>query len=289
MTEKVFSEILAESFARESARFDNVPEHKFSLRHRIAMKRIFARFDGNVRKLNGGNFSPPRSERPRRGFSRRIVIALLIIVLMTFLAGFTWMVTSLYSWNTDTPEGYTVDTSAIAKLRRQLAKEGIDADSRVPTHEITDEQMEWLAERHDLGFLSVCGQTHEDYGKFLLDLAYLNVFSLDELENMFGVTPFNDKHLAIVYNPGDPVDGSGAGYVFGDKDTLTWDEYMIEIAKEYLREKEPGHTEEEYTQMAREFNEQSRERMEVLEDFFERAAEKYPNQTEIKKVTEVGN
>lgn len=105
-----------------------------------------------------------------------------------------WTSASLYKIDHDTPKGYTVNKAALSKVREQLSAEGIDADARTPTHEITDEQMDWLGSRYDLEFLGACSFTHEEYGNFMLDLAYLNVFSLDEVENMYGVMPLNSSH-----------------------------------------------------------------------------------------------
>ena len=47
MSEDVFRSILGEALERDLAEYNNVPEHKFSLRHRLAMKRILS---GAVRK-----------------------------------------------------------------------------------------------------------------------------------------------------------------------------------------------------------------------------------------------
>ena len=51
MNESLLREILSESYKHEYAEFDNTPEHKFSLKHRIAMKHILSRYERNVRKL----------------------------------------------------------------------------------------------------------------------------------------------------------------------------------------------------------------------------------------------
>ena len=51
MNESVFRELLGESLKREYAEFDKVPEHKFSLKHRRAMKRIFIKYERNKRNL----------------------------------------------------------------------------------------------------------------------------------------------------------------------------------------------------------------------------------------------
>ena len=51
MCENVFKELLEEMIESELAEFDNAPEWKPSLKHRLAMKRIFARYERNVQKL----------------------------------------------------------------------------------------------------------------------------------------------------------------------------------------------------------------------------------------------
>ncbi len=93
MNEDVFKDILAKAVDHEFAEFNNVPEHKFSLKHRIAMNRIFARYERNVRKLRESKaVSVPSAyeHKPRRSLKQRILIATVIVILMTFLAG--WVV-----------------------------------------------------------------------------------------------------------------------------------------------------------------------------------------------------
>lgn len=90
MNEDVFKEILARAVNREFAEFDNAPEHKFSLKRRLAMKRIFARFERNVRKLreNETLSTPSTNEyKPHLNLRQRLFIAAVIIILMTFLVG----------------------------------------------------------------------------------------------------------------------------------------------------------------------------------------------------------
>ncbi len=93
MNEDVFKGILAKAVDYEFAEFNNVPEHKFSLKHRIAMKRIFARYERNVRKLRESkavNAPAVYEHKPRRNLKQRILIATVIVILMLFLAG--WVV-----------------------------------------------------------------------------------------------------------------------------------------------------------------------------------------------------
>ncbi|MDE7231173.1 MAG: DUF4367 domain-containing protein [Oscillospiraceae bacterium] len=90
MNEDRFREILGKALACEFAEFDSVPEHKFSLKHRFAMKRIFAKYERNVRRIHGAEtvISAPAAEgKPIRGLKQRVLFATVIIILMTFLAG----------------------------------------------------------------------------------------------------------------------------------------------------------------------------------------------------------
>lgn len=188
-----------------------------------------------------------------------------------------WTGRDLYTIDTDSLKGYTVNKNALDKVREKLKEEGVDADKRTPTHEITDEQMGWLGSKYDLEFLSVCSFTHSEYGNFMLDLAYMNVFSLDEVENMYGVMPFNANNKAILYYHGDPRTGDGAGYIdpFSGDGSVTedWDDMYTRLIMEYLKVRYTGRTESEYEQMTEEFKTQRVERMMIIEDFFARFSE----------------
>lgn len=73
---------------------------------------------------------------------------------------------------------------------------GIDANKRTPTHEITGEQKEWLASRHDLSKLHEYSPVSAERQNFLADLVYLNVISPDDAKN-FGLTVF-PGHTAVL-------------------------------------------------------------------------------------------
>lgn len=184
-----------------------------------------------------------------------------------------WTSENLYSFDTDTPEGYRVNRTALLRVRERLTAEGINADSRTPTHEITDEQLDWLTSRYDIEFLSVCSFTHADYGNFMLDLTYLNVFSFEEVENMYGVMPFNSGNKAFLYKS-DSGDGV-TGFVNLDGSlTEDYKEVYTRLIMEYLKAKYTGRTESEYEQMTKDFETQRVERMLVIENFFARASVK---------------
>lgn len=184
-----------------------------------------------------------------------------------------WTSASLYKIDHDTPEGYTVNKAALSKVREQLSAEGIDADARTPTHEITDEQMDWLGSRYDLEFLSACSFTHEEYGNFMLDLAYLNVFSLDEVENMYGVMPFNSSHGGYLYKMDAGAGSSGYVDAFNGSAGLIDDEELLAgLMMEYLKSRNAGLSEKEYKRMAERLIAERQDRLTVLERFFSRAS-----------------
>lgn len=91
MSENVLKEIMLEVHKIECGVPDDLPDFKPSLRHRLAMKRIFSRFEKNARKLRDARTiqEPPIIEHRTRRYSikQRLLIAMLIIILMTFLAG----------------------------------------------------------------------------------------------------------------------------------------------------------------------------------------------------------
>lgn len=180
-----------------------------------------------------------------------------------------WTNASLFNIDHNTLEGYTVNDSALAKVKEWLNAEGIDADSRTPTHDISEEQIEWLSSRYDFNFLNACCFTHEEFGNFVLDLAYLNVFSLDEVKNMYGVMPFNANHKGYLRKL--ETDGGTAGFVnpfSGEGDLIEDEDLLAGLIMEYLKAKYTGLTEKEYERMTEEFAAQRRERLTVIEDFF---------------------
>lgn len=93
MNEEIFKSILEKAVISEYADIESTPDHKFSLKHRLAMKRIFTRYERNVRKFCESEIkeAPQTVEnKPRYSLSRRIFIAMIIIILASFLVG--WVV-----------------------------------------------------------------------------------------------------------------------------------------------------------------------------------------------------
>lgn len=86
MCENIFKELLGEMMKSEFAEYDNPPKWKFSLKHRIAMKRIFAQYERNKLKVNERT-TAVELPRSRLNFKQRIVLALIIVLLMALLVG----------------------------------------------------------------------------------------------------------------------------------------------------------------------------------------------------------
>ena len=158
MSETTLKEIMLEVHRREFAEFDNAPEHKFSLRHRINMKLLFMKFERRQRRLREKTLSEMNENAgyvPGGGLKQRVTLALIVIILMTLLAG--WF---------------------------------------IPIRGISEEQINWLRGRYDfhamkqsvvLAFTDDYGTTQysyrttPEYSSFLDDLADLGVYSEAEM------------------------------------------------------------------------------------------------------------
>lgn len=164
MSESVFRELLGESLRREYAEFDNAPEHRFSLRHRFTMKRIFSRYEKNVREIKRAQvvYSPLSCENmPYYGIKQRLIYALVIVIIMTMLTG------------------------CVISIRG-----------------ITDAQIDWLRSRYDFPNMKMeIGETFEydpskeyqvlgifrqtdEYTHFLADLVDMGLYTDDEMETI---------------------------------------------------------------------------------------------------------
>lgn len=176
-----------------------------------------------------------------------------------------WTDVSLYTFDS-LPKGYSVNEGALLRVKEQLESESIDADKRTPTHKITNEQMEWLNSKYDLHYLSGCSISETEFGNFMLDLAYLNVFSFDEVRNMYAgvIPPVTDQPQFIsLYYYGDPETGEGAGYVDlkAEGTVVSEDMSTDHITSSYLRAEHPGLTDEEYRELTAEYTVQFQERL----------------------------
>ena len=76
-------------------------------------------------------------------------------------------------WITDGGMG----NSAVDEVLKYLDIHGEALEQRKPTHDITDEQIEWLKSRHDIRTLHNKKDNSSEMQNFYADLVYLNVFS----------------------------------------------------------------------------------------------------------------
>ena len=179
MNETVFREILGESLRREFAEFDNAPEHRFSLRHRRAMKRVFARYEKNTRRP----IVLSAETMPYYSLKQKVVIALVIVILMTLITG------------------------AIIPLHRatdeqiNLLRSRYDFPNMVLS--ITVFQADPLPPEDDMGAY-VVGVTvkNEEYADFLSDLENMGIYTDEEVKAL-------DRRMRpIDTRPYDPQNGT---------------------------------------------------------------------------------
>lgn len=79
-------------------------------------------------------------------------------------------------WGTDDMWGFVATITSVTKFLKDYCD--VDTSKRKPTHEITDEQREWLASRHDLEAIGNSTRTETpDFAELMGDLVYLNIMS----------------------------------------------------------------------------------------------------------------
>ena len=101
---------------------------------------------------------------------------------------------------------YDALTAVKEYMRNEL---GIDPDDRTFTHEITEEQREWLASRHDTDSVKTAAVGSEEFANFMADLYYLGVFSSSDVMNFEKVDYPTEPGLIYLgkdwnYNPPEP-------------------------------------------------------------------------------------
>lgn len=95
MNEDILERILSETYEEDLSELDDMPAWKPSLRHRIAMKRIFARYERNVRRLKEERAvqSEPAERRPLTlGRLGKRLTVFLIVIFLAALTGCTVVV-----------------------------------------------------------------------------------------------------------------------------------------------------------------------------------------------------
>lgn len=145
-----------------------------------------------------------------------------------------WINGSLFKIDLNSSLGYAADKSALNKVREKLKAEGIDPDHREPTYGITDEQVEWLSGRYDFDTNSAWDSMQSpEFGNFVLDLAYLNVLSFDDVETLFGVLEFNANHRCTEFVEGKGYANSDGSY------SANYEDFIAKMNAEYLADKSP--------------------------------------------------
>lgn len=84
--EALLDEVLTDYYDDYLSKFDDVAEHRFSLRHRLKMKKIFRLYEKNVQKL----LHEPAVKQHEIGkvrFNRKTVLVIVAIVLLSVIAG----------------------------------------------------------------------------------------------------------------------------------------------------------------------------------------------------------
>lgn len=162
MNETVFREILGESYRREFAEFDSVPEHRFSLRHRLAMKRIFMRYEKNIRRMTTETSAETMS---CYNLKQRIIIALVIVILMTLLTGWFIPIRGI----TEAQIDWLRSRYDFPNMKILIAESF--------TH---DNNSEYAA----LGVFKV----NDEYLNFLSDLEKLEIYTAEEVSSLYAKT-----------------------------------------------------------------------------------------------------
>lgn len=86
MNNTLLDEVLTEYYDDYLSKYADVPEHKFSLRHRLKMKKIFRLYEKNVQKL----YHEPAVKQHEIGkvrFNRKTVLVIVVIVMLSIIAG----------------------------------------------------------------------------------------------------------------------------------------------------------------------------------------------------------
>ncbi len=88
MYDSLLDEVLTEYYEEEFSRYSDVPEHIFSLKHRIAMKKIFRLYEKNTEYLRPKPSLKPMSTHKVR-LNPRSALLLVLIIFLGVLVGCT--------------------------------------------------------------------------------------------------------------------------------------------------------------------------------------------------------
>lgn len=154
-----------------------------------------------------------------------------------------------------------------------LEKLGIDLENRgKATHEITAEQEEWLALRYDLRALQSAAVGSAEHNNFMLDLVYLNVFSIEEtvISHSTVVSFAPGEKGSITFDYENRSVSSAESFIDSMSETAdTLADFIMEyIARKYGKVKDAPDEVKEWYENANRIVEQKREVHDVLKRFF---------------------
>ncbi len=93
MNEQMLDDVLTEYYERDFSEFSNSPKHKFSLKHRLAMRKIFRIYARNMQSRRSEiQIAPAPADRSRshKSLKTKIIIAIAVIICAVLFAG-SWM------------------------------------------------------------------------------------------------------------------------------------------------------------------------------------------------------
>lgn len=114
MNESDFKGILAEICAEEVVELNKFPPFKPSLRHRLAMKRIFALYEKKTHITVSDPTMIPTSQSKHLRLSKRLIILFAVIICAALLTGFMYVYISKNFHGTvynDNTQLFAVNTS----------------------------------------------------------------------------------------------------------------------------------------------------------------------------------
>jgi len=99
MNEHMLDDVLTEYYERDFAEFSDAPEHKFSLKHRLAMRKIFRMYaQSRQNKCCENEIAPAVRSKSHKSLKTKIIIAIAVIICAVLFVG-SWMPKRCYSDN----------------------------------------------------------------------------------------------------------------------------------------------------------------------------------------------
>lgn len=171
-------------------------------------------------------------------------------------------------------DGYVPTREKLKEFRDIfLEKLCIDLENRgKATHEITAEQKEWLASRYDLSALQSAAVGSDEHNNFMLDLVYLNVFSMEEtvISHSTVVSFAPGEKGSITFDGENKKISSAENFIDSMSETAdTLADFIMEyIARKYGKVKDAPDDVKKWYENADKIVEQKREVHDVLKKFF---------------------